>query len=224
MNIITGKIYKEYQKPIFNFLELTIKEGEIYLVIGKNGVGKSTLLRILAQVDIDYHQFLKHSLAEHEISYMPSNLVYYPYMKIKDLLSFYKATRVNFDLEYAIRYLKAFRINPNRKINNLSDGEKKIVNFTLCLSNIAHLYVIDEPFPNVDVINDELFRKMIIERYSNHTTFIIATHQINESEILSSKCIFLKNENEIEVFNTDDLRDELSSSVENYFKERLRYD
>lgn len=221
MKIISGKVFKKYKNVVFNGCTIAIDEGEIYLVIGRNGIGKSTLLRIFAQVDID-SDTLHHILKEKEISYMPSELIYYPSMTIKDLVSFYKATVSNFEIDYALSHLQNFNLQLNKKISKLSDGQKKIVNFVLCLSKNSPLYVIDEPFPNVDLFYDELFRKMIIERYHEKTTFIIATHQINEFEKLSSKCLLIKNKDEIEIFDTDTLRSELNYSVEDYFKEKLR--
>lgn len=102
-------------------------------------------------------------------------------------------------------------------------GEQKILNYLICLSKNAKLYLIDEPFPYVDLLNDEIFRNMIINRYDETKTFIIATHQINEFEKLASYCLLIKDYKTIECLSTDEIRSTVSLSVEDYFKEVMRY-
>lgn len=223
-NIINGYIDFAYkQVNIFSQVYINIDVGDIVLVIGRNGVGKSTLLKLLAKLEnFSKYSNVKYNVKKHEISYMPSHLIYYPQMTVKNLIAFYCDLHKDFDTEYAIKYLNDFGINQLIKINNLSDGERKIVAFIICLSFNRKLYIIDEPFPNVDLLNDEIIRKMIIEKYNEKTTFIIATHQINEFEKVANKCLFIKNNQVIEILNTDEIRHELNYSIEDYFKERLK--
>lgn len=222
MEIIKDTITFMYpNKLVFENVEMKINQGEIYLLIGRNGCGKSTLLRLLAK--IEPYQFKLHLVNEKEISYMPSDLVYYSYMKIIDLLKFYDDTHHNFSLDFALKYLDEFKLNPKQKIKKLSMGEQKILNYLICISKNAKLYLIDEPFPYVDLLNDEIFRNMIINRYDETKTFIIATHQINEFEKLASYCLLIKDYKTIECFSTDEIRSTVSLSVEDYFKEVMRY-
>ncbi|NLG82481.1 MAG: ATP-binding cassette domain-containing protein [Bacilli bacterium] len=221
MEIIKDTITFMYpDKLVFNDVDVTINKGEIYLLIGRNGTGKSTLLRLLGK--IEPYKFKKHLIAEKDISYMPSDLSYYPYMRIIDLLKFYHDTHQNFSLEFAHTYLEEFQLKPNKMIKKLSLGEQKILNYLICLSKEAKLYLIDEPFPYVDLLNDEIFRKMIINKYDEEKTFIIATHQINEFEKLASYCLLIKSPETIECIPTDEIRNSVSLSVEDYFKEVMR--
>jgi len=279
VEIIKGKIYKHYNyKSLFTFAPLSISEGEIYLLIGRNGVGKSTLLRLLAKVEdyswndnlitnkfhinIELKKFklssnsmdcfridkqskklykisvLKktisdykitkypetpfHIIDKYDISYMPSELVYYKNMKINNLLDFYKSTHKNFDYYYAIKHLELFKLPLTKNITKISNGEKKVLAFIICLSFNCSLYLIDEPFPNIDLLNDEYFREMIIKKHNKKRTFIIATNQIHEFEKVSSKFLFINNRNEIEVSDTNEIRSQTSLSIEDYFKEQIK--
>lgn len=215
--------FKYKNNTVFEGATVEVNEGDIVLVIGRNGVGKSTLLKIMAGI-IELNKYsvcnYKYSLAQ--ISYMPSDLIYYPNMKVKDLINFYRDVHNDFNANYAFSYVKEFKINEDKKINKLSDGERKIIAYIITLSFNRKLYIIDEPFPNVDLLNDEIFRRMILERYNEETTFIIATHQINEFEKVANKCIFIKSKNDIDLLNIESIRQEMNVSIEDYFKERLK--
>lgn len=215
--------FKYKNHTVFEGVTIEIDEGDIVLVIGRNGVGKSTLLKLMAGIiESNKYSICNYKYSLKQISYMPSDLTYYPNMRVKDLINFYQDVHKDFDVNYAFSYVNEFKIEETKKINKLSDGERKIIAYIITLSFNRKLYIIDEPFPNVDLLNDELFRKMIIEKYNEETTFIIATHQINEFEKVANKCLFIKNKNDIEILNTDTIRQEMNVSIEDYFKEKLK--
>lgn len=225
-SLIRGKIRKYYDQGkviVFEETFVEIDQGEIYLVVGRNAVGKSTLLRILAGVEKnDHHHYLRHFLNRNKISYMPSKLFHYPYMKVKDLIAFYQTINQNFNYAYAYSQLSLLSLKKEDIIRKMSEGKKKILAFLICLSFEADLYIIDEPFPNVDLLFDENFRKMIIERYSEDKTFMIATHQINEFEAVASKCLLIKKNKEIVVYDVEDVRLHEKKSLEIFIKNKMR--
>ena len=125
-------------------------------------------------------------------------------------------------MAYAMERIRDFDIRRNVKIKDLSEGKKKILSYIMCLSIEAKLYILDEPFPYVDLIYDENFRKMIINLYSEDKTFMIATHQINEFEKVASKCLIVKNRSLIESYDIESIRTDEEISLEEFVKERMR--
>ncbi|MBU1143046.1 MAG: ATP-binding cassette domain-containing protein [Firmicutes bacterium] len=222
---IQGQIYKTYwdtNTTVFYGADIEIKSGEIYIVAGRNSVGKSTLLRILSLSEPGDQNTLTFQIDEKDISFMPTNLNYYPYMKISDLLQFHQSLNKRFNLAFAKEKIFEFDIRRNIKIKNLSEGKKKILSYIMCLSIDAKLYILDEPFPYVDLIYDENFRKMIINLYDEDKTFIIATHQINEFEKVASQCLIVKNREIIESYDIEKIRTDEEISLEEFVKERMR--
>ncbi|MDX9691447.1 MAG: ATP-binding cassette domain-containing protein [Acholeplasmataceae bacterium] len=223
--MISGILHKTFgddMHVVFRHANIEIRKDEIYLLVGRNGVGKSTLLKILAKIENNHRDTITWDITPGEMSYMPSQLAYYPYMKVETLLNFHHETSSRFSLEQAKKHLESFSINPNKKIDHLSDGQKKILSYIISLSYQAKLYLIDEPFPNVDLVFDETFRKMILNAKTDENTFIISTHQISEFEKVASKIIFIKSKSEIEVVDVDDIRFEQNQSIESYIKSEMK--
>lgn len=223
--LIEGQIFKTYwdtETTVFYDAPIQIESGEIYIVAGRNSVGKSTLLRLLSLSEPNDQETLKFNIEEKDISYMPTNLNYYQYMRIKDLFHFHQSLNQRFNTAYAMERIFDFGIRKNVNIKDLSDGKKKILSYIMCLSIEAKLYILDEPFPYVDLIYDENFRKMIINLYSEDKTFMIATHQINEFEKVASKCLIVKNRSLIESYDIESIRTDEEISLEEFVKERMR--
>lgn len=222
--MIKGVLHKRYGddiQAVFRGVNIEILPDEIYLLVGRNGIGKSTLLKIFAQVEKNNRDTLDFNIDSHEISYMPSQLTYYDYMSVINLLNFHHESSRRFSIEQAQHYLINFNIDKNKKVKHLSDGQIKILSYIITLSYQAKLYLIDEPFPNVDLIFDEAFRKMILKNKSEQNTFVISTHQINEFEKVASKLIFIKSKNDIEIIDIEKIRLEYNESIESYFKSKI---
>ena len=111
--IIEGHFNFAYpNNNVFEHTYLDIDYGDIVLVIGRNGIGKSTLLKLLARIEkFSQYSDIKHHISKSHISYMPSNISFYPQMRGLDLVSFYRDLNPDFDLAYAQKYLQAFNID-----------------------------------------------------------------------------------------------------------------
>lgn len=224
-SMIHGSLYKTYgdaMHTVFTHAKIDIEPNEIYLLVGRNGIGKSTLLKILANIENNHRDTIESTITQDAISYMPSQLAYYKYMRVETLLRFHHDHSKRFNMAQASAYLQTFSIDKHQKIHHLSDGQKKILCYIIALSYTADLYLIDEPFPNVDLVFDEQFRKMIIQSKNEHNTFIIATHQISEFEKVASKVIFIKSPKDIDIIDVDAIRMEHQQSVESYVKMEMK--
>ncbi|HAQ56927.1 MAG TPA: hypothetical protein DCR44_05980 [Acholeplasmatales bacterium] len=225
MILFDDRIRKKYHpgKIIFQGADVSIESGLTYLLFGDNGSGKSTLLRILAQ-DESYIRFRFNDQPQpnfryrpDQVSYMQSDLVFYRSMKVTDLFRFHRDLDRRFDAMYADDALTKFQIDRTAKIVSLSDGQRKLVNFILCMARRCDLYLIDEPFPNVDLKNIEKCVRMIIDRQSLETTFVIATHQIGEVETIADHILWIRHQDIINE-SADTLRDETARSVESNYR------
>ncbi len=215
------KIEKKYKdKKVLNGVDLELEQGKIYGLIGRNGVGKTTLLSIMTaqnpasagKVFCDDEEVwenrkaLDHICFSREINTMtplgPNNL------KIKEYFRVAKALYPNWDQQWAEELIGHFGISPKKKINKLSKGMLSMVTIVIGLASKADITILDEPVAGLDVVAREDFYRMIVEEHAETgRTFVISTHIIEEAASVFEEVIFLDRGNVLLKENTQDLLD-----------------
>lgn len=195
-------ISKSY--TFFNALEnisFELKNGDIFGLLGRNGGGKTTLIKILTSMIRDYSgniEFLGYSLRDRSnlvffkenMAYLPDKDFLYPSQNPLQMVKFFNDFFPNFSPNKAIDILKELDIIPNQKIGTMSKGQAEKVGIALTLARDAKLYLFDEPLAGADVISrDEIFK--IIKTHCTNGASIIATHLISSAEPILNKAMFL---------------------------------
>lgn len=192
-SFIKGKLnksYKNHELIVFNDAEIEIMEGEIYHVSSPSQMGKSSLLRILSNVEYNDLYTLGFFVKSEDISYMPPALFYYQYMSVKQYIEFHAQINIRFLKNDAEEAMKIFGLMHNSKIKEISEREQMILNAIICLSQEKKFYVMDEPFLNIESSDIEPFVSLIKKRFDEHKTFIIATkHDLIMSQLSTKKLV-----------------------------------
>ena len=207
-------------KEVLKDVNLTIEQGKIYGLIGRNGVGKTTLLSILTAqspansgtVSLDdmqvweNKQALGHICFSREINtvtaFGPNNLKIKEYFKIASIYN------PNWDQAFADELIKQFKLDINKKVKTLSKGMLSMVTIIIGLASKADITILDEPVAGLDVVARENFYKLLIEEQSESgRTYIISTHIIEEAADVFEEVIFLHDKNVLLKENTVDLLD-----------------
>ncbi len=212
-------ICKAYGKQqVLENLDLTIESGKIYGLIGRNGVGKTTLLGILTgQTTLDSgavtydgqpvwenREALRHICFSRELSATIGQ------GKNAQKASYYlKAAKIfyeNWDEDYAQQLVKKFNLNTKKQICQLSKGQSSLVSIIIGLASGAPLTILDEPVAGLDVVAREDFYHLLLEDYQQtNRTFIISTHIIEEAANVFEEVIFLDGGKVLEHCPTEDL-------------------
>lgn len=220
-NLVCKGIEKKYKdKEVLKGVDLTIEEGKIYGLIGRNGVGKTTLLSIMTAQNPatagsvlydgmkvwENREALDHICFSREISNMsalgPNG------QKVKEYFKIASIYYPNWDQEYANQLIKNFGIDPKKRIHKLSKGMLSMVTITIGLASKADITILDEPVAGLDVVAREDFYKLLIEEQTQTgRTFIISTHIIEEAADVFEEVIFLKDGKVLLKENTVDLLD-----------------
>ncbi len=187
------------KQPLFDQLNLTLPSGNIYGLLGKNGAGKATLLKIIGGVlfpkhgNVDvvgflpkdrYPQFLREIyLITEEFNLPPLNMECF----VRLFSPFYP----RFNHSLFNDYIYEFRLPREQKLSAMSYGQKK--NFLLCfgLATDCKLLILDEPTNGLDIPSKSRFRKIIANAVHEERSFIISTHQVRDMENLIDPIIIL---------------------------------
>ena len=221
--ILSAKsIFKSYgKKEVLRSLDLDILPGKIYGLIGRNGVGKTTLLSILtAQNTMDRgivtyngqpvwenQDALDHICFVRELQPTlfsgPNNL------KVKFYLDTAAIYYPNWDKEYAQRLLEEFKLEPKKKVSQLSKGQMSMVSILLALASRADITILDEPVAGLDVVMRERFYRLLLDDFTETgRTFLVSTHIIEEAASVFEQVIILDEGRIVENCPTEELIDQ----------------
>ena len=203
-----SKSYKD--NKVLDNVSLNIEQGKIYGLIGRNGVGKTTLMSIMTgqnpadSGDVTYNgqpvwenaEALSHICFSREIN--TKSLLGMNNQKVKEYLRLASIYYKNWDKDMAEELVKRFGIDKKKKVCNLSKGMLSMLTVIIGLASKAEITILDEPAAGLDVIVREEFYKLIIdEQQENGRTFIISTHIIEEAANVFEEVIILINEEHI---------------------------
>lgn len=190
--------YYNKRKPVFENVSFDIKNG-IYGLLGENGVGKTTLLHIISGLC-----FPKDGTCEvlgFESSYrnpeMLSRLFFLPeefQAPNMGIMNFVKSNAdfyPNYDPKQFDEYLNIFQVEKDRRMSELSFGQKKKVLISFSLALNTPITLLDEPTNGLDIPSKAQFRKIIASAFDEEKCIIISTHQVRDLESLIDPIIIL---------------------------------
>lgn len=181
-------------------LNLTLEENVIYGLLGRNGAGKTTLLNTIAggiYADNGIIEVWGKKLAKGELPgdfcYVRESWKSIGNARVIQVLHYASAFHLHWDWTFAHQLLETFRLDPNRKIRQLSRGMESLVGNIIGLASRAPLTVYDEPVLGLDVLMRERFYKMLLEDYAHHPrTILLSTHLIDEIAPVAERVYILE--------------------------------
>jgi ABC-2 type transport system ATP-binding protein len=169
-------------------LDLKLEENTVYGLLGRNGAGKTTLLNMITggifpdQGDIEIGgRLLKPGESPEDTCYIREKNFYFGGAKVIEILELASTFHKNWDWTIAHELVNAFKLNPNKKMRQLSKGMEALVGNIVGLASRAKFTIYDEPVLGLDVLMREKFYKLLMEDYAdNPRTILISTHLIEE--------------------------------------------
>lgn len=202
---IENLTFKYKRKKIFTDFFLSIEKGKIYGLLGKNGVGKSTLLYLMTGLLLPQKGkiFFDNQLVSkrypstlREIFIVPEEFTL-PNISLKKYIQVNSPFYPNFNREQLIDNLKHFELDADMNIDlgTLSMGQKKKVFMSFALATNTSLLMMDEPTNGLDIPGKSQFKKFIASNMSDDRTIIISTHQVQDVQSLIENVIIMEDNN-----------------------------
>ena len=199
-------VTKKYGKQlVLDEISLNFDNPEgVYGILGRNGVGKTTLMKIIfnmipnyqgditvnGEIAKDNDDILK------DIVYVGGEINKYNTLfqgKIKDIFKAYSKMYESFDRDFAEAMLASYDIKLKDKFNKLSTGNRTLVQNTIGLATRAPITILDEPTNGLDSVNRQNFFHFMMEDYAEHPRlFMLSTHLIQEVENYLTNVVILK--------------------------------
>ena len=195
-------LQKYYKKNIgVKDISLSVKKGEIFGFLGSNGAGKSTTIRCLlglikpsgGQMTLFGGRYGSLTESLHHIGYMPSEAMFYPTMKVNDVIAFAAKVRKKDCSQEAKRLSELLEVPSDKKIEELSLGNRKKVSIVCALQHQPDLIILDEPTSGLDPLMQERFFKLIKEACSKGATCFLSSHVLSEIKNYCDRVAILKN-------------------------------
>ena len=181
-------------------LSLQLEAGRIHGLLGKNGEGKSTLLKLISGLDfpskgkievMGFNPLKRQPELLEEIFFLPEELPQLT-LSIENYEKVYSPFYPNFSLEQFNQYLKEFEIeNKTDLLNKLSHGQKKKVMIAFGLATNTKLLLMDEPTNGLDIPSKGQFRRMVASALSDDRCLLISTHQVHDLDSLIDNIIIM---------------------------------
>ncbi len=192
---------------VFKNISLEFKDGNVYGLLGENGVGKTTLLKIISGLQFpkngtctvdDFIPSERNPYFLQNIFYLPEEVITEdttPEKFINKLGVFYP----RYDHSYFLNLMKELEVDANNKFNAMSYGQKKKSLLACALSLRTDYLLLDEPTNGLDIPSKALFRKVILQHSTDASTdainrvptIIISTHQVKDVENLIDPIVIL---------------------------------
>lgn len=170
-------------------LTLQVEKGDIFGFLGPNGAGKSTTIRSLLGL-IKFQQgnaFIlgtnvreKQTESLKEVGYMPSEAMFYPSMKVKDVLRFAADMRKKDCMEESRKLCERLAVDTEKRIEELSLGNRKKVSIVCAMQHKPQLFIFDEPTSGLDPLMQAEFFKLIMEYNKQGATCFLSSHVLSE--------------------------------------------
>ena len=193
-------LHKKFGKnQVLKGVDLNIKDGGIFAILGPNGSGKTTLIKsVLGMVipnqgviKVQEQNIEKNSSYRHKIDYLPQIANFPSNLKVKELIRMIKDLRSNTDSDKQL--IELFKLEPflDKKLGNLSGGTKQKVNIVLTFMFDSPLIILDEPTTGLDPISLIRLKELIQEEKDKGKTILITSHIMSFVEEVSDEIVFL---------------------------------
>ena len=215
-------------KEILKDINLSIQRGKIIGLLGKNGVGKTTLIKLINDLltPTSGEILIKGQKIGVEtkkvISYLPERTYLNKQMKVSEVISYFEDFYDNFDSEKAKKLLKDLDLDINQKLTKMSKGMQEKVQLVLVMSRNADLYVLDEPLGGVDPATRDYILDTILSNFNENASVIISTHLISDIEKILDEVIFIDKGQIVLQSDADKLRTKENASIDEIFRRMFK--
>ena len=222
MELIEFKnVSKKYDdKLVLKDINLKIGRGKIVGLLGKNGEGKTTMIKLINDLltpttgEVLINGMHPNIETKKIIAYLPERTYLDKDMKVSEVIKYFSDFYDNFDSKKALKLLKDLDLDVNARLSKMSKGMQEKVQLILVMSRDAEIYILDEPLGGVDPATRDYILDTILTNFKEGATVIISTHLISDIERILDEVIFINKGKIVLESSADELREKENASID----------
>lgn len=226
MMLESKEVTKNYgSKTAVNGVSLQLEPGMVYAMLGPNGSGKTTWMKMVAGLvkpsmgEILYEGRPIGIESKKEIAYMSTEPYFYNWMSVADVGKYYQDFFEDFSMEKYQQMLSRMELTEDMKAKKLSSGMMAKLKIAVTMARKAKLYLLDEPLNGIDLLARDQIMTSILEVMDKDVTLVISSHLVDELERVADAAIFMKEGRLVEQCMVEDLRMNRQKSVVDLYRE-----
>lgn len=230
MELIEFKnVSKKYDdKLVLKDINLKIGRGKIVGLLGKNGEGKTTMIKLINDLltpttgEVLINGMHPNIETKKIIAYLPERTYLDKDMKVSEVIKYFSDFYDNFDSKKALKLLKDLDLDVNARLSKMSKGMQEKVQLILVMSRDAEIYILDEPLGGVDPATRDYILDTILTNFKEGATVIISTHLISDIERILDEVIFINKGKIVLESSADELRAKENASIDEVFRRSFK--
>ena len=226
MILESREVTKNYgSKTAVNGVSLQLESGLVYAMLGPNGSGKTTWMKMVAGLvkpsmgEILYEGNPIGKESKKEIAYMSTEPYFYNWMSVADVGKYYEDFFEDFSMEKYRQMLSRMELTEDMKAKKLSSGMMAKLKIAVTMARKAKVYLLDEPLNGIDLLARDQIMTSILEAMDPNVTLVISSHLVDELERVADAAIFMKDGRLVRQCMIEDLRMKENKSVVDLYRE-----
>lgn len=226
MMLESREVTKKFgRKTAVDHISLRLEPGKIYAMLGPNGSGKTTWMKMAAGLvkPTEGGMYYKGEPvgveSRREIAYMSTEPYFYSWMTAKDVGKYYEDFFEDFSMEQYQRLLQRMELTEDMKTKALSSGMMAKLKIAVTMARKAKVILLDEPLNGIDLMARDQIMHAVVESAAPDVTLMLSSHLVDELERVVDSAIFIKDSHLIEVCDVEQLRIRDGKSIVDCYRE-----
>ena len=206
-------------------VSLQLDKGHVYAMLGPNGSGKTTWMKMAAGLikptsgEMLFEGAPVSIESRRHVAYMSTEPYFYAWMTVKDVGKYYQDFFEDFSYDRYLALLKKMDLTEEMKTKSLSSGMMAKLKIAVTLARDARVYMLDEPFNGIDLLARDEIRSCILEKASEEKLLLLSSHLVEEMEAIADWAVFLKEGKLIQAVDLEKMREEEGLSMADRYRE-----